>query len=274
MAQIVGALGVPHTPAFPALVARDGPDCETARLFAEQRRQLEALWPDAFVMFDTDHLNTFFFDNLPIYAIGVADQFEGPNDDVAHLPPRQLSSDRAFAQHLHRSVVGNDFDVSLVENFTVDHSVAVPMHFLGFEKNAAIIPFFISGHVPPLPSARRCFELGKSLRAAIESWPKAARVVVIGSGSFSLEVYGPWINPDQSFGVPNPEWASRVFELLRAGEVETLLDETTPQQLKKAGNVGGEILNWIAMLGAAGRGKPDWIELQPQFGHGYGVWAL
>ena len=40
----------------------------------------------------------------------------------------------------------------------------------------------------------------------------------------------------------------------------------------KAGNVGGELLNWIAMLGAIGNHKPDYIAPQMQNGHAYGVW--
>ena len=40
----------------------------------------------------------------------------------------------------------------------------------------------------------------------------------------------------------------------------------------KAGNVGGEILNWIAMLGAIGNRKPNYVAPQMQNGHAYGVW--
>ena len=40
MAQIVAGLGVPHTPIFPHFVKRDGPDCETARLFGAQKNEL------------------------------------------------------------------------------------------------------------------------------------------------------------------------------------------------------------------------------------------
>ena len=32
--------------------------------------------PDVLVIFDTDHLNTFFFDNLPIFAMGLTDSFK------------------------------------------------------------------------------------------------------------------------------------------------------------------------------------------------------
>ena len=40
----------------------------------------------------------------------------------------------------------------------------------------------------------------------------------------------------------------------------------------KAGNVGGELLNWIAMLGAIGNRKPNYIAPQMANGHAYGVW--
>ena len=36
MAEIVAAVGVPHTPNFPALVAQQGPGSRTAKLYAEQ----------------------------------------------------------------------------------------------------------------------------------------------------------------------------------------------------------------------------------------------
>jgi len=86
MAQIVAGFGVPHTPVFPFFVKRDGPDCETAKLFAAQKEQLAAARPDVIVMFDTDHLNTFFLDNLPIFAVGVDKAFTGPNDEPREMP--------------------------------------------------------------------------------------------------------------------------------------------------------------------------------------------
>jgi len=41
MGEIVAGFGVPHTPMFPALVARDGPQCETAQLFRTVAEHLE-----------------------------------------------------------------------------------------------------------------------------------------------------------------------------------------------------------------------------------------
>ena len=208
MAEIVGALGVPHTPFFPSLVEREGPECETAKLFRKVTAELEAMRPDLIVMFDTDHLNTFFLDNLPVFAIGVADTFKGPNDEPRSVPVYTIKSRPDVAGHIRKAAVHAGFDVAMSQQFTVDHSVVVPLHFMTPKMHVPVIPIFVSGHIPPLPSARRCYELGAVVRKAVESWPDKLRVVVMGSGSFSLEVFGPRIAPGKSDGVPDPAWVS------------------------------------------------------------------
>jgi hypothetical protein len=272
MAQIVAGFGVPHTPIFPFFVKRDGPDCETAKLFAAQREQLAAARPDVIVMFDTDHLNTFFLDNLPIFAVGVDKSFTGPNDEPRDVPVYTIPSALDLAAHIRQAVVEAGFDAALTQHFSVDHSVAVPLHFLTPDMSIPVVPFFISGHVAPLPSAQRCYALGQAVGRAIEAWPSAQRVVVMGSGSFSLEVGGPRMAPGRSDGVPDPDWAWRVIKLLEEQQIDTLIREATPYQMLKAGNVGGEVLNWIAMLGAIGNRRPAFVAPQMQNGHAYGVW--
>jgi gallate dioxygenase len=272
VARIVGALGVPHTPFFPSLVEREGPTCETARLFASLSEELAQHAPDVIVMFDTDHLNTFFFDNLPIFAIGVTESFKGPSDEPRSVPIYRIKSRPDLAAHIRRVGIEAGFDLALTQEFTVDHSVVVPLHFMTPAMQVPVIPIFVSGHVPPLPSARRCFELGAAVRRAIENFPDDLRVVAIGSGSFSLEVFGPRIAPGKSDGVPDPDWAKRACALIADGDYDTLIAEATPQQLHKAGNVGGEILNWIAMLPSVGTRRPKFLHPQMEQGHAYAAW--
>src|ERR1700704_1256409 len=136
-----------------------------------------------------------------------------------------------------------------------------------------VIPVFVSGHIPPLPSARRCYDLGATVKRAIEIWPDKLRVVVIGSGSFSLEVFGPRIAAGKSGGVPDPNWARRVCALLEQGSTDILLREATQDQMLRAGNVGGELLNWIAMLGAVGEKRPTFVTPQMEQGHAYAAWT-
>jgi gallate dioxygenase len=272
MAQIVAGFGVPHTPVFPFFVKRDGPDCETAKLFAAQKEQLAAARPDVIVMFDTDHLNTFFLDNLPIFAVGVDQACTGPNDEPREMPIYTIPSAVDLAAHIRQNVIEDGFDAALTQHFSVDHSIAVPLHFLTPNMRIPVIPFFISGHLPPLPSARRCYALGQAVARALASWPATLRVVIMGSGSFSLEVAGPRMAPGRTDGVPDPDWAVRVIKHLEEQQIEKLIGEATPHQLLKAGNVGGELLNWIAMLGAIGDRKPNYVAPQMQNGHAYGVW--
>jgi hypothetical protein len=272
MAQIVAGFGVPHTPVFPFFVKRDGPDCETAKLFAAQKEHLAAVRPDVIVMFDTDHLNTFFLDNLPVFAIGVDQSFKAPNDEPREMPIYTVPSAANLASHIRTAAIDAGFDMALVQKFSVDHSIAVPLHFLTPQMDVPVIPIFISAHVPPLPSARRCYELGQAVARAIESWSAPLRVAIMGSGSFSLEVGGPRMAPGRSDGVPDPDWAGRVIRMMEGQDTQTLIAEATPRQLLKAGNVGGELLDWIAMLGAIGERKPVYVAPQMQNGHAYGVW--
>ena len=274
MAQIVGGFGVPHTPIFPHFVKRDGPDCEIAKLFGAQKVQLAATRPDVIVMFDTDHLNTFFLDALPIFAMGVDKTFKAPNDEPRDVPNYLVPSHRELAAHIRQAGIDAGFDIGMTQNFSVDHSVIVPLHFLTPDMAIPVVPFFISGHVPPLPSAQRCYALGQAVGRAIESWPENKRVVVMGSGSFSLEVGGPRMAAGRADGVPDPEWCARVIRLMEGQQIDTLIKESTQHRMLKAGNVGGELLNWIAMLSVVGDRKPIFIAPEIEHGHAYAAWRL
>jgi acyl-CoA hydrolase len=63
-----------------------------------------------------------------------------------------------------------------------------------------------------------------------------------------------------------------VVDLLQQGDVATIVKESTEEQMQKAGNVGGEILNWIAMLGTISAKKPLFVKVQMQNGHAYAAW--
>jgi gallate dioxygenase len=271
MAWIVGGLGLPHNPNFPELVAREGKDCETAQSYSKAADALSSWRPDLILVFTTDHLNTFFFENLPLLAIGVGDEFAGPNDEAPMVNRSLVPSHVAMARHLYSNLVEAGFDLALVQEFEIDHSVMVPLHFLG--QRTPVIPIFVSTHQSIRPSARRCFVLGESIRAAVESFPAPLRVVMIGSGSFSFDVHGHLSPPGHAVGVPDPAWMEHVLELLERDAVAQLIEEATPERFSRAGNVSGELLNWIAMLGAMGKAKLNWIRPEPQFGNCYAAWS-
>jgi hypothetical protein len=273
VAKIVAAYGLPHTPFFPSRVVEEGAGSHTGKLFALARDSLAAAKPDLILIFDTDHYNTFFFDNFPIFAIGIDEKFVGPIDEPrGGMPVYTVPSNAKLAEYLHNHTVRAGYDVASLRDYATDHSVMVPLHFVNPGMRVPVLPFFISGHVPPLPGARRCFALGRELRKAIEAYGEDLRVAVIGTGSFSLEVFGPRIDPGKTDGVPDPDWVHEVCRYLAAGDTDALIAAATEQRMYAAGNVGGELLNWIAMLAFTDNRKPDFLEKQMENGHAYAGW--
>jgi gallate dioxygenase len=273
LAKVVAAYGLPHTPFFPSQVVEQGPDCPTARYFGKARASLEQARPDAIVIFDTDHYNTFFFDNFPIFAIGIDEMFRGPIDEPrGGMPVYDVTSLPKLAEAIRDQAVRAGYDVATLQDFETDHSLMVPLHFVNPDMRLPVVPFFISGHVPPLPPARRCFELGRQVRKTLESYPEDLRIAVIGTGSFSLEVFGPRIRLGYTDGVPDPDWVHEVCSYLAEGRTDDLIAAAQEDRQHAAGNVGGELLNWIAMLAFTDNRKPDFLDKQMENGHAYAGW--
>jgi protocatechuate 4,5-dioxygenase beta chain len=272
MAEIVGGFGVPHNPHFPLWVANGAPAAaEIERMYGGVADHLRRVRPDLLVVFTADHYNIFFEECVPIFSIGVAESAEGASD-YPELRRRLVPIAAELARHVHGHTVRAGFDVGMSQEFAFDHTVIVPLHFLVPEGAVPVVPVFVNALIPPLPSAPRCLALGRAIADAIRSAPEPLRVAVVASGSFSLEIGGPRISADSHTGVPAPEWVDRVMELLADGDVERLVEEATEERLDRAGNAGGELLEWIAMLGTIEAQAPAFLDAQPAFGHGYAAW--
>lgn len=243
---------------------------EIAAMYGEVRARLEAAAPDVIVFYTADHYNIFFESSIPIFSVGVAPSAWGASD-YDTIPRRELPIDDALARHVQRHLVRSGFDVGLSQEFELDHTIVAPLHFLTPDVAIPLVPIFVNALIPPLPSARRCRALGECVAQALDG-ADAGRVAVMTSGSFSLEVGGPRSAEGSHVGVPDPDWMERVLALLGAGDLDTLVAESTEEQLAAAGNAGGETLLWIAMLATIGGGVPDYLDAQRQFGHGYGAW--
>ena len=167
MGEIVAGFGVSHSPRAPEEVQKAGPSHPLVPLFAHVTEAVEATKPDVLIIFDCDHFNTFFLNNWPIFAIGVSDRTAGPNDGT-NMPRYELKGHPALATHIHRYCVEEaGFDLTLLQEFEVDHSIVVPLHFVPPSQSIPIIPIFINGFVPPLPTSQRCHALGQAVRAAV-----------------------------------------------------------------------------------------------------------
>jgi len=274
MAELVSAAGVAHNPFFPLIVRDRGPGAEEIkRLYREVATRLEASRPDTIVVFTTDHYNAFFDVCVPIFAVCTAERASGPCD-YPQLPQFEVELDSKLALALQADLVAAGFDVAASQEIPLDHTILAPLGLIRPAMDVPLVPFFVSGSIPPRPPARRCYELGRSLRVALKRCPLPRRVALIASGAFSFEVGGPRIAEDSHVGVPAPKWAEHVVDRIRATRVDELIDEITPAQLERAGNASGEILNWIVMLGALDRSRPTFIESQPEHGHAFATWSV
>jgi protocatechuate 4,5-dioxygenase beta chain len=271
MAEIVAGIGVPHSPHYPAQIARDGPE-PTAQVYRAVAGHLDAVRADAIVVIANDHFNTFFMNNFPTFAIGVADATFGPNDQTK-MPHYDITVQSALAGHMRNVAIKAGFDLAVTQEFGIDHAMLVPLHYITDGVKIPVVPIWVNTFVAPLPTARRCYALGQTLRSAIETMPGKMRVAVLGSGSFSLEIGGPKINPGKRNAVPDIEWSKHIHRRLQHAQIDELVEEATPERMWQAGNIGGELLNWIALLGAIGKHKPRYIaDHDDKDGHAYAVW--
>jgi hypothetical protein len=271
MATIVGAFGVPHNPHFPTWAAAGDPrGLEVQPLYGGVADALASVRPDTLVVVTSDHYNAF-WESLPIFQIPVCESARGPSD-YPQLGVREIALDASLARWLQRSLVAAEFDVGMTQELELDHTIVAPLSFIEPDGRLPIVPVFVNAFVRPLPSARRCAAIGRALRDAISSFEDDRRVAVVASGSFSLEIGGPRISDVAHVGVPDPGWVERVLALLRTGDFDTLVAEATDEQLWKAGNAGGELLDWIVALSTIDPGPPAFLEAQMAHGHAFGAW--
>jgi protocatechuate 4,5-dioxygenase beta chain len=275
MAQLVGAFGVPHMPGTP-LAVRQHPDGELAQLFGTIRQQMDAVDPDVLVVFDTDHFAMWYYRRLPVFAIGVADETSGPGaDDWPGLTSFEgIPVARDLGRHIYQCGLDQAFDLTLTEEFTVDHSITVPLEMLNPAMRRPMVPFWVNGIAPPLPLASRVYAAGQMVRLAIEALPGEERIGIVASGAISGDIGGPRALPGGPGGPSDENWVRFAVKCMHDGAVDELLEAATRERLHKAGNVSGEILNWIALLGAVGDRTPCLIETQLSGGNAYAAWRF
>jgi protocatechuate 4,5-dioxygenase beta chain len=171
-----------------------------------------------------------------------------------------------MARGLLKYALKSNFDLAVAEELRLDHSVLVPLHFLTPSMDVPVIPLYVNGLAPPLPSARRCLALGRTIQRFIAEWDGPQRVALLASGSFPLEVGGPMM------GITDDAWVSTVASLLERGQYESLARRATEQRMAAAGNVSGELLCWITVAGAVGDALP--LQVETDRGNGFAAWKL
>jgi gallate dioxygenase len=95
----------------------------------------------------------------------------------------------------------------------------------------------------PIPSAKRCFKLGRALRKAIESYPENLKVAIVGTGGLSHQIHG------ERAGFNNTPWDMEFLDLLEK-DPGKLTDITIAEYARRGGCEGSEVIMWLIMRGA------------------------
>lgn len=230
--------------------------------FAIMRKDILACGADVLFVISAEHFANFFNDNMPAYAIGMADNYEGPIEDPAWLgiPKSIVPGNRDLSQRLIRKVLQSS-DVSYAEEWKFDHGMMVPLWHLTPAFDLPVIPANINCQSPPLTPLHRAYQFGKAVRSAIDSVPE--RIAIIGTGGTS---HWP-CTPDS--GKINVAWDRKFLECWCEHDLSVMTSYADADVVGQAGAGALEIRTSLAVAGAAGgKGELRFYEPIPEFACG------
>jgi len=250
MARIIAGLGSPHAPAVGAAVdRRDEESAYWKPLFdgyKPMRAWLERMKPDVIILFTNDHFTSFFLDVIPTFAIAVAAQHEIADEGWGKRALPEVPGHTELAWHLSRQLVDLGFDLSVCHRLPLDHGSLSPLSALMphvTQWPVRVVPILVNVLHFPIPTAARCFQLGRAIRDCVESFEDDLKVAVLGTGGLSHQLAG------ERFGLINPEWDAEFLDKLES-EPESLAALTHQELIERGGTEGVEVIMWLCMRGA------------------------
>ncbi|MBI4269494.1 MAG: extradiol ring-cleavage dioxygenase [Candidatus Rokubacteria bacterium] len=262
MAEIVAALLTSHAPLITGKPEIAKPE-QRDRLYAgfhELRRRLAAARPDLIVMFVNDHLQNFAYNNLPAFCVGLADAYDAPSAGGARLmrlAPRKIPGAPEWSMALLEQALAAGIDFAYSYEIESWDELSVPLHFLTPEGGVPIAPVYTNCGAPPLPTPRRCHEVGAFVGDFVRSRPATERIALVATGGVSH-----WVGTPET-GRINPDWDHRVLDHVARADIEPLLDWSWAEIERDGGNGGQEIRNWLALLGAVPGWKGEVLAYEP-----------
>jgi gallate dioxygenase len=250
MATILGGIASSHTPTIGfAYDQKKQDDPVWAPIFKGYepvQRWLADKKPDVLFFIYNDHVTSFFFDHYSAFALGIGESYH-PADEGGgprQLPP--MKGHTGLAHHIGAALVADEFDMSFFQDKGLDHGVLSPLSMLcphTPDWPAKIVPLQVGVLQFPIPSARRCYKLGQSLRKAIESYPEDLKVVIVATGGLSHQVHG------ERAGFNNTPWDMQFLDLVEK-DPGKLAELTHADYARLGGFEGSEVIMWLIMRGA------------------------
>ena len=254
MAKITASVFTSHVPAIGA--AQDlGKTQEPYWQPVFQGYEFSKQWmkdnkPDVIFLVFNDHATAFSLEMIPTFAIGTAAEFNPADEGWGPRPVPKVMGHPELASHIAQSVIQQDFDLTIVNKMDVDHGLTVPLSLMCGEQDPVkgtwpcpVIPFAVNVVQYPVPSGRRCFELGKAIRRAVESFDKPLKVQIWGTGGMSHQLQGP------RAGLINKEFDNAFLDQLIA-DPDALASKPHIDYVREAGSEGIELVMWLIARGA------------------------
>lgn len=213
--------------------------------------------PDVIFLVYNDHATAFSLDLIPTFAIGTGESFAPADEGWGPRQVPQVIGHPALAAHITQSVIQSDFDLTIVNKMDVDHGLTVPLSLMCGQPQAwpcTVIPFAVNVVQYPAPSGRRCLEIGKAIRKAVESFDEDLNVHIWGTGGMSHQLQGP------RAGLINKAWDNQFLDRL-IDDPESLANLPHIDYVREAGSEGIELVMWLVARGAMsdlnGGNKPE-----------------
>src|SRR5271165_6344341 len=257
MGEIVFAAATVHAPqlfTYPPSEDKAQLDADIAAM-RQLGKDLDEIKPDLAIVIGSDHLETFFLSAVPTFAI-----VGGEKSKAAFARKSYALPIHGFAEELVNDLVADGFDLTYSQDAELGHAFAAVYEWVIEGRSIPVIPIFVNTYLPPLPTARRCAQLGAAVRDAILKSPY--KIAIVASGGMS-HYPGAWKYPQPAFDFD--WWAIAHME---RGNNNALL-ELTNEQLDEVGNT--EMLPWMILFGAIGDQPGELITYQPTWHHGHAV---
>ena len=253
MARITAGVASSHVPAIGVAVdlgkTQDEYWSSLFRGYEFTKQWIVKEKPDVVLLVYNDHASAFGLDMIPTFAIGCGESFKPADEGWGARPVPEVEGCPDLAWHIMQSVIQDDFDLTVINEMDVDHGLTVPLSLMFGQPEAwpcKVIPLAVNVVVYPPPSGQRCYNLGKALRRAVDSFDEDFNVQIWGTGGMSHQLQGP------RAGLINKKWDKEFLDRL-VNEPDELATMPHIDYLREAGSEGVELVMWLIMRGALNR---------------------
>jgi len=250
MAKIIAGVATSHIPAVGAaldLGKTQEPYWQPVFQGYEKAKEwFKETEPDAIILIYNDHASAFSLEMIPTFAIGCADQFAPADEGWGPRPVPVVKGYPELAWHIAQSTILDEFDMTIINKMDVDHGLTVPLSLMfgqPTEWPCRVIPLAVNVVQYPPPTGNRCYNLGKAIRRAVESFGPDERIVIMGTGGMSHQLQGP------RAGFINSEFDKAFLDGLTK-DPEALAKISHLTYVQEAGSEGIELVMWLIMRGA------------------------